>query len=100
MATFEAEMEAFRQKGEDLKIRKIDVPDKDLTGNSNVDLETIFYWGQNDVQSRECPSLSVGDVIHYKEKRFVVTGVGFQELKPDEKGGLNKGYGFLLVKDS
>jgi len=100
MATFEAEMTAFSSVGGKVQTRRIDVPDKELAGNLKADLERIFHWGQNDVQPQECPSLSVGDVVHYGDKRFIIAAVGFRELKPDEKGGLNEGYGFRLVKDS
>lgn len=65
-------------KGE---IREVNVPDKEITGNINSDLERIFYWGQNDFQpvKNRC-SVSVGDVVDYFGRYFVVRGSGWMEI--------------------
>lgn len=47
-------------------------------------LNLTFYWGQNDFQSKEVPSVSVGDIIHVNCRFFRVAGVGFEELTADE----------------
>lgn len=57
--------------------RAIDVPDDELTGDLDHDLEQIFYWGQNEFQPRNCPSLSVGDVVKYLDKRWKCEGTGW-----------------------
>ena len=81
---FEVEMNAFsRVRGQ---IRKVDVPDKELTtpfgeSDKNYILEQIFKYGQNDFQPQsEFPSVSVGDVIRFKNSRYEVDIFGFKEL--------------------
>ena len=92
MTNFEVEMAAF-DKG---NIRIVQVPEKEVTGVTDRDLERIYHWGQNDFQPKMSPSVSVGDVIRYEKKRYIVSTVGFSEIPPEEKGGLEKGYGFKL----
>jgi len=50
----------------------------------NKILDLTFRYGQNDFQSKQCPSVSVGDVIHLKGKYFRVASVGFQPLTVGE----------------
>lgn len=61
--------------------RKVDVPDAVLNGNPDNDLEKIFYYGQNDFQpvKNNC-SVSTGDFIEYKNKLYLVMGVGFKKV--------------------
>lgn len=80
---FRAELWAF-QKG---AIRKISVPDELLCGIPEKDLEKVFYYGQNEVQpvARRC-SLSVGDVIQYKGRKYQVKACGFEECSGKPRG--------------
>lgn len=43
-------------------------------------LDLVFYWGQNDFQAVNVPSVSVGDVIHWSGKTYRVASVGFERL--------------------
>ena len=93
MATFEVEMAAFANGA----IREVDVPEREIKEKSDEEiLERIFHWGQNDFQPRQLPSVSVGDVVRMKGKRFMVVAVGFKEIGKDEKGGISGGYGFNI----
>lgn len=75
--TFEVEMHMFQGGA----IREVDVPDKDLSGESNYDLGQIFYYGQNDVQSlADRVSVSAGDVIRYNGKRYLIKFLGYEEI--------------------
>jgi hypothetical protein len=47
-------------------------------------LEKVFYYGQNDFQPQELPSVSAGDVIRFKDERFMVLSLGFRKLKENE----------------
>lgn len=78
---FEVEMWMF-QKG---KIRKVTVPDEELTGTTK-DLDRIYYWGQNDFQpDRKRVSVSAGDVIRFQGQRYLVKFLGYEKLKENEK---------------
>lgn len=93
MSKFEVEMAAFAEGA----IREVDVPEREIKGKSDEEiLERIFHWGQNDFQPRMLPSVSVGDVVRLKGKRFMAVIVGFKELKEGETGGLGAGYGFNI----
>ncbi len=44
-------------------------------------LEKVFYWGQNDFNPvKGSPSVSVGDIIHFLNRKFKVESVGFKEI--------------------
>jgi hypothetical protein len=98
MAKFEVEMVAFKSQGEDYGIRTVEVPDKELTGKWENDLERVFYWGQNDFQPQRTPSVSCGDIIRYEGRRYLMKAIGFEEVGPDEKGGFLKGYGLQRIE--
>jgi hypothetical protein len=83
--TFEVELNMFKQGA----IRKVEVPEFMLKGDDKENLETIYFFGQNDFQPRELPSVSMGDVIRYKEERWLVLGSGFRKLK---EGDITVGY--------
>lgn len=68
-------------KGE---IRPVDVPNDELKDNPEHDLERIFYYGQNDFQPRKQYSVSVGDIIEYKDKLYMVMMVGFKEITKEQ----------------
>lgn len=74
---FNVEMLAFGN-GE---LRPVDVPDDELTGDLNADLELVFHYGQNDFQSLPYPSVSINDVIHYDGKKYKVDFMGFSEVE-------------------
>lgn len=58
---FNVELWAFGDMG---KIRFVDVPDAELTGDIVGDLSLIFHYGQNDFQPIDgVRSVSVDDVI-------------------------------------
>ena len=78
-------------------IREVDVPDSELVSPTNVIqgnctleqyiLERTFYWGQNDFQPMQFPSVSVGDVIEY-EGFHLIEPTGFTLLSPEEFASL------------
>lgn len=71
---FKVHMLAFREGD----IRNVNVPDDEL--NQGNDLDRIFYHGQNDFQPLPLPSVSVGDVIEYKDGLHMVNSIGFQQI--------------------
>jgi hypothetical protein len=78
--TFNVEMLAFG-KGE---IRPVDVPEDQVSNILENDLEIIFRYGQNDFQNLPFPSVSAGDIIHYKEQKYLVAGIGFKKMSEAE----------------
>lgn len=93
----EVEMVAFEPVGKTFGIREVEIPDEEACRASQDKLfELVFHYGQNDVQPKRTPSVSVGDVIRLDKRRFLVASTGFRELKEGETGGINKGYGFAL----
>ena len=73
---FQVEMWAFGGKG---KIREVEVPFNELTGEVEEDLELVFKYGQNDFQPVEgCRSVSADDVIQIKvDAEIQLWKVGF-----------------------
>lgn len=81
--TFKVEMLAFISHGmEREKFREVEVPSALIKKNDNRNLENIYKFGQNEFQPKQCRSVSVGDVIHYKGRKFMVNDTGFLELGP------------------
>lgn len=83
---FEVEMLAFGRPGE---IRKVDVPDEACLvygweENPENILESVFYYGQNDFQPQEHPSVSAGDVVRWKDENYLVAGMGFRKLTNEQ----------------
>jgi hypothetical protein len=82
---FKVQMLAFGNPGE---IRIVDVPENRFIMEDYHDkrvsldecLQIIFYYGQNDFQPRKHPSVSVGDVIEFDNKKYRVEMVGFSEV--------------------
>jgi len=64
---------------EENKIRMVDIPD-----NEPPSLESVFYFGQNDFQPKQMPSLSVGDVIEMWSELYLVMPFGFKKITPSE----------------
>jgi hypothetical protein len=80
---FEVELHMF-QRG---KIRIVDVPDNELGGETDEDLQKIFYYGQNDFQADpQCCSVSAGDIIRFHGARYMINPIGFRKL--NNGGGL------------
>lgn len=75
---FKVELNSFK-KG---SIRQVEIPDEELVWDGTVEsiLQQVFLWGQNEVQPRELPSVSAGDIINCQGKRYLVKFVGFQEV--------------------
>jgi len=74
---FEVELNAFQ----DGVIRIVRVPQDQLDGDPMHDLEQIFYWGQNDFQPvKDRCSVSMGDVVRYRDERWLCAMVGFQKV--------------------
>jgi hypothetical protein len=71
-------------------VRVVDVPNDELTDYVNHNLERIFYYGQNDFQPANVPSVSVGDIVLYRDpfiERFevdfyLVNSIGWTKLEP------------------
>ncbi len=79
---FQVELHAFLEG----KVRTVVVSDEELIGVTEDEvLERVFHYGQNDFQPQRLPSVSVGDVIFYKGKRFRVVVGGFEKLLGGDK---------------
>jgi len=75
---FNVEMWAFCG-GE--QIRTVEVPDERETTEL---LDNVFHYGQNDIQSQPCPSVSSGDIICLPDgTRHMVMSFGFLEVPKD-----------------
>lgn len=70
---------AFGYPGE---IREVEIPDSYDPLDPGT-LETIFWYGQNEVQPQNHPSCSVGDVIELGGY-WLIQNVGFKELTSQE----------------
>jgi hypothetical protein len=80
---FKVRMLAFAEAN-DVPIRVVKVPDAELNGVVEHDLERIFYWGQNDFQPQNMCSVSVGDVVEFNNELWMVVTVGFRKLTAEE----------------
>jgi hypothetical protein len=74
-------MLAFGKPGE---IREVDVPNEEVVEDTDALLESVFYYGQNDFQPQQHPSVSVGDVVELDSKYYLVMGIGFKEITQAE----------------
>jgi hypothetical protein len=57
------------------KKRLVDIPDAPEC--LLYALESIFHYGQNEVQVKDAPSLSVGDTIIYEDDAYLILAEGF-----------------------
>lgn len=73
----EVEMLAFGKPGE---VRTVEIPDKDASLPVHDLLEVVFYWGQNDFQPQNHPSVSAGDVVRIGNDKWLCSGVGWKLL--------------------
>lgn len=71
------------------KVRSVDIPEEDFVYAMAPDriadrlervLGLVYHYGQNDVQPLPMESVSMGDVIRFAGKMYVVRGFGFAEL--------------------
>lgn len=71
--TYEVELMTFG-KGQ---IRPVELPEGTVPT-----LDMIYSYGQNSAETRHLgmPSVSMGDIIHFEEKQFIVKDFGFEEL--------------------
>jgi hypothetical protein len=74
----EVEMWAFAQG----KIRQVEVPDEEMALSKDVHarLEQVWYYGQNDIQPQQIPSVSMGDIVRLDGKRWIAVMIGFEEI--------------------
>ena len=68
------------------EIRTVFVPEDEYSRAQSTDeiLNLVFQYGQNDVQPQKHPSVSVGDVIELEGTYWLVKGVGFKKMTPQE----------------
>ena len=74
------EMLAYVDKG---TFREVEIPDVEIP-NQDALLDSVFYYGQNDFQPQQMPSVSAGDVIYLNGKKILIKGAGFKELSEEE----------------
>src|SRR5260370_16183777 len=88
----EVEMDAFAKGA----IRRVDVQESEmqsllpltavddgqLTERVEKILALVFHYGQNDFQSRDLPSVSVGDVVRMHGHRWAIMPVGWRKIEP------------------
>jgi hypothetical protein len=66
------------------RIRTVHIPDDELTGATEHDLELIFRYGQNDFQPQNCYSVSVGDVVELGDQLYMVKAMGYKLITQEE----------------
>ena len=76
-------MLAFYEANENV-VRNVEVPDHELVGDIDHDMEMIYYYGQNDTIPQQMCSVSIGDVIEYNGKYWLVISFGFKEMSKEE----------------
>jgi len=76
-------VEQFKfNKGE---IREVEIPNGEIDGNLNHDLDLVFHYGQNDIlRVPGKPSVSVGDVIDWYGRKYAVIGIGFEDISGEK----------------
>lgn len=79
MTTIKVELMTFGNG----KIRPVELPD-----NVEVSLDNVFIFGQNHSGNVELnlPSVSVGDIVHLDNEKFVVKSFGFEKLSYEMYG--------------
>ena len=75
-------MLAFSERG---TIRAVDIPSRydKITETAQV-LELIFYYGQNDFQKKNFPSVSVGDVAEIDGEYHLCCNIGWERVSKEE----------------
>ena len=67
----------------DGQYRNVEVPNSEISENVNAVLNSVYHYGQNIFQSQDAPSVSVGDVINYDGRYFIVADFGFEQIKSE-----------------
>lgn len=78
--TVDVELHAFRGGG---MIRPVDLPDNLLGKKPTRVLPWVWYHGQNDHQPKQYHSVSMGDVIRFAGRRYIIRAVGFKPVADD-----------------
>lgn len=79
--TFRVQMLAFADPG---TVREVEVPVEKVSEKIHSLLDAIYYYGQNDFQPKNCPSLSVADVIEVDDDKYLICSFGFRKLNEQE----------------
>lgn len=66
------------------QIREVNVPNEEITGIVNRDLELIFHYGQNDFQPQRIRSVSVADVAELGGHLYVCAPEGWREITEND----------------
>jgi hypothetical protein len=67
------------------QIRSVQVPRNEIGNSSYIeDLNAIWKYGQNEVQPKTKPSVSMGDVIRFRGERYLILACGYRRLKEGE----------------
>lgn len=74
----EVEMLAFGEPGE---VRKVHIPDHSDVAHI---FDAVFYYGQNDFQPQNHPSVSAGDVVRWNGENYLVATMGFRKLTEEQ----------------
>lgn len=75
---FIVELLAYGKEGE---VREVDAEAIDSPREHHIIiLGAVWYYGQNEHQKQDHPSVSVGDVIHVGKSRYLVLPSGFKRL--------------------
>jgi hypothetical protein len=85
-------MSAFAEESypSDIQIREVDIPNQEweqVADRNKLDdrLELVFHYGQNPIQAvPQCYSVSVGDVIEFFGKLYMVMSLGFREITEEQ----------------
>lgn len=85
------------------KIRVVTIPDLPPKATTDEALDLVFCYGQNECcleadWAQRLPSVSTGDVIRYHGHRFVICGIGFQQVAADWKPALDPVRGTLAFE--
>jgi len=80
VATFQVRMASYDEP----RNRQVVVPDNELNGIAEHDLEKIFFYGQNDFQPQQVYSVSVGDVAQYGGELYMVVAMGFHKITEEQ----------------
>jgi hypothetical protein len=62
-------------------MRQVEIPQDEflMAEDELAILELVFKYGQNDFQPKPFASVSVGDVIRFRGRRYAVSAFGFKE---------------------
>ena len=96
--SFKCHYTAFSRE-ESSSIHEIAVPENELTGNIEEDLDLIFHYGQNEFKIKnknKIRSLTAGDLIEFQGFIYLINDIGF--VKEGEK--VEKGVASIFLSNS